>query len=306
MFAYFIRRVLQMIPSLLGISLIVFLLLRLSGDPVRLMLPEDASLEQVQSLRTALGLDQPLLVQYGKFLTQMVTGDFGESIRYTNQSVLQIVIERLPATLELSVAALFVAILISLPIGILAAIKRNSLADRLASTLAVLGRAMPSFWVGILLIMVFATQFQWLPVSGREGWTSIVLPAITLGISLAALLMRLLRSNLIEVLGLDYIRTARAKGLSPRTVVRRHALRNALLSYLTVLGLEMASLLGGAVVTEQVFAWPGVGLLAVQAINSRDMAVVQAVVIIASVIVMVTNLMVDMAYALVDPRIRYT
>lgn len=306
MLNYVLRRTMQMIPSLLGITLIVFVLLRLSGDPARLMLPEDASPEQVQTLRVALGLDQPIITQYFTYLSQMLTGNFGESIRYTSQSVLEIVLERLPATLELTVAALFVAMLISLPIGVLAAVKRNSVADRIASTLAVLGRAMPSFWIGILLIMLFATKLGWFPVSGRENWKSIVLPALTLGISLAALLMRLLRSNLLEVMSQDYIRTSRAKGLTEGRVVRRHALRNAILPYMTVLGLELAGLLGGAVVTEQVFAWPGVGLLAIQAINSRDMAIVQAVVILASLIVMLTNLLVDISYALIDPRIKYT
>lgn len=296
----------QMIPSLLGITLIVFVLLRLSGDPARLMLPEDAAPEQVENLRRALGLDQPIITQYVKYLGQMVTGNFGESIRYTDQSVLQIVLERLPATLELALAALLVSMAISLPIGVLAAVKRNTLADRIASTIAVLGRAMPSFWIGILLIMLFATKLGWFPVSGRENWKSIILPALTLGISLAALLMRLLRSNLLEVMNQDYIRTSRAKGLTEGTVVRKHALRNAILPYLTVLGLELAGLLGGAVVTEQVFAWPGIGLLAIQAINSRDMAIVQAVVILASLIVMVTNLLVDMGYALIDPRIKYS
>lgn len=306
MLNYLFRRLLQMIPSILGITLIVFVLLRLSGDPARLMLPEDATDQQVETLRQAMGLNQPVLVQYVKYLGQMLSGNFGESIRYTDQSVLQIVLERLPATLELALAALAVAVLISLPVGILAAVRRNSLADRLASTLAVLGRAMPSFWIGILLIMFFSARLGWFPVSGRDGWTSLILPAITLGVGLTALLMRLLRSNLLDVLGQDYVRTSRAKGLSESRVVQKHALRNAVLPYLTVLGLELAGLLGGAVVTEQVFAWPGIGLLAIQAINSRDMAVVQAVVILASLIVMVTNLLVDLSYALIDPRIRYT
>lgn len=302
---FIVRRLVQIIPSLLGITLIVFVLLRLSGDPVRLLLPEDAPTEQIELLRQSLGLNRPLLVQYVQYLGQLLTGNFGESIRYTNQSVLQIVLERLPATLELAVAALAVAIAISLPVGILAAVKRNSLADRVASSLAVVGRAMPSFWIGLLLIMVFAARLGWFPVSGRDGWRSLILPALTLGISLAALLMRLLRSSMLDVLGQDYVRTSRAKGLTEGRVVTRHALRNALMSYLTVLGLELAGLLGGAVVTEQVFAWPGIGLLAVQAINSRDMGVVQAVVLLASLIVMLTNLLVDVGYALIDPRIRY-
>src|SRR5690606_2312678 len=299
------RRIVQMVPVLFGVVTIIFVLLRVSGDPVQLYLPEDASVEQVEELRRALGLDRPLPVQYALFLADLARGDFGESLRYRNQNVLTIVLERLPATLELASAALLVAVLISLPLGIVAALNRNRLPDAVASAVAMLGRAMPNFWLGIMLILAFAVHLRWLPVSGRDGFANLVLPALTLGTSIAALLMRLMRSGMLEVMNQDYVRSAKAKGLRWRRVVVKHGLRNALIGYVTVLGLEIAGLLAGAVVTEQVFAWPGIGRLAIQAINSRDMAIVQAVVILAALVVMTANLLVDLAYALIDPRIRY-
>ena len=306
MAVYVLRRLVQMVPVLFGITLIVFVLLRVSGDPVVLMLPEDAPREQVEALRRSLGLDRPLPEQYAMFVGDLLRGDFGRSIRYGNQDVLQIVLERLPATLELAAAAILVALLISVPAGVIAAVRRRRWPDHAATTFSVLGEAMPNFWLGIMLILVFAVQLRLFPVSGRGSVANLVLPAITLGAGLAAVLTRLLRSSLIEALNQDYVRTARAKGARPRVVLVKHAMRNAILGYLTVLGLQMASLLAGSVVTEQVFAWPGIGLLAVQAINSRDMAVVQAIVIVSSLVVMVANLVVDVLYAVIDPRIQYT
>src|SRR5690606_12646777 len=295
-----------MIPVIIGITLIVFVLLRVSGDPVLLMLPEDAPQSQIDTLRRSLGLDKPLPQQYLIFMGDLVTGDFGRSIRYGNQPVLPIVLERLPATLQLTLGALVVAVLISLPAGIIAARNRRRWPDYSATSLSILGEAMPNFWLGIMLILVFAINWQIFPVSGRGGFMAVVLPSITLGTGLAAMLTRLMRSSLLEVLSLDYVRTATAKGLRPRLVLLKHALRNSLLSYVTVLGLQIASLMAGSVVTEQVFARPGIGLLAIQAINSRDVAVVQAVVIVASLIVMLANLAVDLLYAAIDPRISYS
>jgi peptide/nickel transport system permease protein len=306
MTAYVLRRLLQMVPVVFGITLIVFLLVRSAGDPVVLLLPEDATQEQLELLRTSLGLDRPVMEQYVRYLGNLLRGDFGTSIRFRNQDAFQITIERLPATLQLASAALLVAIVISLPAGIIAATNRNRWPDRLASTLSVLGEAMPNFWLGIMLILVFSVQFGLFPVSGRGSLAHLALPALTLGTALAALLTRLMRSSLLEVLNQDYVRTATAKGLRRRVVLTKHALRNALLSYVTVLGLQVASLMAGAVVTEQVFAWPGIGLLAIQAINSRDMAIIQTVVIIASLVVMFANLIVDVVYSLIDPRITYS
>lgn len=305
MLSYITRRLIGMLPVIFGITLIVFVLLRVSGDPVSLMLGEDSTPEQVEQLRSSLGLDRPIYEQYLIFMAGIAQGDFGESIRYTNQPALQVVLERLPATLQLGLAALLIAIGISLPAGIIAALNRNRFLDHCVSFMAVLGQAMPNFWLGIMLILIFSVTLGWTPVSGRESFTAVILPAITLGASLAAILMRLLRSSLLEVLGQDYIRTGRAKGLPGRTVLSKHALRNALLAYITIIGLQLASLMAGAVVTEQVFAWPGIGQLAVQAVNSRDMAVVQAIVIIAALIVMLANLIVDVLYSVIDPRIQY-
>ena len=306
MFAYFLRRILQIIPIVLGITLIVFVLLRVTGDPVTLLLPLDASDAQISALRSKLGLDKPLYQQYAYYLGNLVQGDFGASIRYRNQDAFGLVIERLPATLELTGAALLIAVLLSLPTGIIAAVNRNRWPDQVATVFSVLGQAMPNFWVGIMLILVFAERLRWLPASGRGGLDNLILPALALGTSLAALLMRLMRSSLLEVLNQDYVRTARAKGLVETRVLTKHALRNALLSYVTVLGLNFAGLMAGAVVTEQVFAWPGIGQLTVQAIASRDMAIVQTVVIVASVTVMSVNVLVDLCYALIDPRISYS
>lgn len=306
MIPYLLRRLVRMVPLILGVTAIIFIILRVSGDPVTLFLPEEASPEQVEQLRRSLGLDKPVLEQYLIYLRDLLQGNFGESLRYRNQDVLGIVLERLPATLELTVASILVAVLISLPAGVLAAVYHNRWPDYLSSALAVLGRAMPNFWVGIMLILVFAVGLNWLPVSGRGDIRNLILPALTLGSSLAAILMRLMRTSMLEVLNLDYVRTARAKGVSSWSLLLKHALRNALIPYVTVLGLEIAGLMAGAVVTEQVFGWPGIGLLAIQAISSRDMAIVQAVVILSAVIVMVANLVVDLAYALIDSRIQYS
>ena len=278
----------------------------MTGDPVTLLLPLDASDAQISALRGKLGLDKPLYQQYAYYLGNLVQGDFGASIRYRNQDAFELVIERLPATLELTGAALLIAVLLSLPTGIIAAVNRNRWPDQVATVFSVLGQAMPNFWVGIMLILVFAERLRWLPASGRGGLDNLILPALALGTSLAALLMRLMRSSLLEVLNQDYVRTARAKGLVETRVLTKHALRNALLSYVTVLGLNFAGLMAGAVVTEQVFAWPGIGQLTVQAIASRDMAIVQTVVIVASVTVMSVNVLVDLCYALIDPRISYS
>lgn len=294
-----------MVPVLLGISAIVFFLVRLSGDPVSLMLGEDALPQQVEELRRSLGLDRPLLEQYLRFLAGALRGDMGTSLRYAGQPALSVVLERLPATLQLAGASLAVAVLMSLGAALVGALRPNGVLDVLARSLAVLGQAMPNYWLGIMLTLLFSVSLRWLPVSGYGTPSHLVLPALTLGTGLAAMLLQLLRGRLLEVLSLDYVRTAVAKGLPPRTVLLKHAMRNALISYLTVVGLQMANLVAGAVITEQVFAWPGIGLLTVQAINFRDMNVVQCIVLVSAALVMLANLAVDLLYALVDPRIRY-
>lgn len=308
MAVYIVRRLAQTIPSLFLMTLFVFVVLRMSGDPLELMLGDAVDLmstAELQRLREHMGLDRPILVQYVLYLRDLVQGDFGRSIIYQNQPALPLVIARLPATLELAVAALIVAVGISLPAGIIAAIYRNRWQDHGATFYAILGQAMPNFWLGIMLILIVSVYFGWLPVSGRGTTQHVILPAVALGTSLAALLMRLMRSNLLDVLSADYIRTARAKGLRDRVILLKHAVRNALIPYVTVLGLSIANLLSGSVVTEQVFAWPGMGLLLIRAISGRDMALVQTIVIFSALAVIAANLVVDILYSFLDPRITY-
>ncbi|HNQ99436.1 MAG TPA: ABC transporter permease, partial [Trueperaceae bacterium] len=284
---------------------------RFSGDPLAIYLGDDDMVvgqvgnDQIAALRARLGLDQPLPLQYIYFLRDALHGDFGRSFIYQNQPALPLVIRRLPATAALGGAALLIGILISLPAGLIAARFRNRFPDTFASFYAVVGEAVPNFWLGIMLILLFAVNLRVLPVSGSGTWRHLVLPAFTLGTGMSALLMRLLRGNLIEVMSLDYIRTARAKGLSARSVLFKHGLRNAAISYITVLGLSVPGLLSGSVVTESIFAWPGMGLLFITAINGRDMAVVQAIVVFTAFLAILGNLIVDLVYVLVDPRITY-
>ncbi|KIL44598.1 ABC transporter permease [Jeotgalibacillus soli] len=304
MVKYFIRRVLQTIPVLLIISFIIFSLVFVAGDPVALMLPEDASFEDVENLREALGLDRPFLVQYGSYVVNLLQGDFGESFRF-NQSALPIVLDRLPATIELAVAAMLVAIVISIPLGIWSATKRNSSLDLLATGGAVIGKAMPNFWLGIMLILLFSVTLGWFPVSGRGTMLHLVLPAITLGTGIAAEMTRLIRSSMIDILNQDYVRTAKSKGIHDFFVVYKHAFRNSLIPVVTITALQTSTVVGGALITETVFSWPGLGQLLIQAVNTRDMAVVQACVFVIAILVILMNLFADLLYRLLDPRIKY-
>ncbi len=305
MHRYLARRLFQLIPVLIGVSIVVFVLLRLSGDVATLLLPEDALEEEIEMLRQALGLDRPLHIQYLRFLGGALQGDFGRSFRY-NLPAFPLVLERLPVTLQVTGASMLLAIVISVPTGILSALRQGSAVDLTTTILAVLGRAMPNFWVGIMLILVFGVILRWLPISGMDNWRYMIMPAISLGTGAAAVSMRLMRSSMLEVLRLDYVRTARAKGLADRAVIYKHALRNALIPVVTVLGLQTAQLLGGAIITEQIFALPGMGRLMVQALNGRDMAVVQAGIIVFAIVVVCMNLLVDLTYTLIDPRIQYS
>ncbi|WP_209124041.1 ABC transporter permease [Alkalihalobacillus sp. BA299] len=301
---YLIRRLLQIIPVLFIISFIVFSLVFVAGDPVALMLPEDATEQDAQILRESLGLDRPFLVQYGSYVVKLIQGDFGESFRYS-QSALPIVLERLPATLELAVAAMIVAIVIAIPLGIWSATKQNSALDLIATGGAVLGKAMPNFWLGIMLILLFSVTLGMFPVSGRDSIAHLVLPAITLGTGIAAEMTRLIRSSMIEILSQDYVRTAKSKGLKDRVVVYKHAFRNSLIPVITITALQTSTLVGGTLITETVFSWPGLGQLLIQAVNTRDMAIVQACVFIIAIMVIAMNLLADILYRLLDPRIKY-
>jgi ABC-type dipeptide/oligopeptide/nickel transport system permease component len=303
MFQYLVRKVFHTLFVALGVVTLVFVALRLSGDPAATMLPGDATVDELAALRRTLGLDRPLHLQYVAFLGGAVSGDFGESFRH-QQPAFGLVLERLPATLELAFAALVLAVVVALPLGILAAVYRGRTADVLAMSFAVVGQATPYFWMGIMLILVVSVELGWLPTSGRGGWQHLILPAITLGTHFAASLARLTRTSLLEVLGQNFVTTARAKGLAEGSVILRHALKNAAVPVVTLIGLQFGTLLGGAVVTETIFAWPGVGRLAVQSIFVRDYPVVQAGVLVLALSFVALNLLVDLLYGALDPRIR--
>lgn len=300
---YIVRRMLQIIPVLLIISFIVFTLVFIAGDPVALMLPEDAALEEIEQLRESLGLNEPFYIQYGNYVFRMIQGDFGESFRY-GQDALSVVLERLPATFELAIAAIVIAIMIAIPFGIWSATKQNSSIDLIATGAAVVGKAMPNFWLGIMLILLFSVTLGVLPVSGRGSIAHLILPAITLGTGIAAEMTRLIRSSMLEILNQDYIRTAKSKGIKSVHVIYKHAFRNALIPFVTITALQTSTLIGGALITETVFAWPGIGQLLIQAVNTRDMAIVQACVMIIAAIVILMNLLADIIYRILDPRIK--
>jgi peptide/nickel transport system permease protein len=333
MASYLLRRLLLTIPILLGVSMLVFFMLHSAGgDPATLMLGSRADPDAIAELRAELGLDRPLWVQYVDFLSGAVRGDFGRSYR-SNSPVVAEIAARFPATIELAVAAMGIAVVVGVAVGTVAAVRRHTVFDYLSSAGVLLGISIPTFWLGIILIIVFGLWLRWLPISGRVdprlgadpsvpfltvtsllqgNWSvagdalrHLILPALTLAAWPAAIVARMTRASLLESLGQDYARTARGKGLPERLIVVRHAARNALLPVLTVVGLEFGTLLGGAVVTETIFAWPGLGQLTVAAIGARDYQVIQGVVVLLAAVFVVLNLMVDVLYAVLDPRIRY-
>lgn len=298
------KRLLHGLISILGASVIIFLISRLSGDPLALLLPADAPPQVIEQTRQHLGLDQPLVAQYLVFLRNAVTGDFGNSYRW-QEPALGLILERLPATVELALAALAFSIAMAVPFGVLSAVYRGSWFDRFAKVFAMAGQAMPNFWVGLLLILFFAVQLNWLPAFGRESWNSLVLPAIALGWYPVAAQTRVVRSAMLDVLDSDYIRMGRAMGLPERVLIWKYALRNAAIPLVTILGVYFAAMLGGAFVVEVIFAWPGVGRTVVEAVFARDFPVVQAGVMLTSVLFVLSNLLVDLSYGLIDPRIRH-
>jgi peptide/nickel transport system permease protein len=302
--AYLLARLYSAIWVTFGVvSLVFFLIHWVPGDPVEVMLGESGASADREALRHALGLDRPLLAQWGGFLGGVAGGDLGQSL-YNQEPVTRLLAQRFGATAQLTGAALLVALVIAIPTGIIAAARRGSAWDIGAMGFSLLGVSIPNFWLGPLLVLAFSLGLGWFPVSGREAPLSLVLPAITLGTALAAVLSRMIRSSLLEVMGEDFIRTARAKGLSPWQVWVRHGLRNAWLPVLTVLGMQLGALLGGAVITETVFNWPGVGSLLVESIQRRDYPVVQGVVLVISLCYVLINLATDLLYARIDPRIR--
>ena len=305
MFHFLFRRLLLTIPVLLGVATLVFSLIHLvPGDPVQAMLGESASPQDIADLRGRLGLDRPLYTQYGSFLAGLAKGDLGVSLR-TNQPVAAAIAERLPATVELAFAAICVAVLIAIPLGILAAVRAGTRIDFAATTLALVGISMPNFWLGPLLAIVFSVVLGWLPVSGRGTPAHLVLPAITLGAPLAAVLARMTRASVLEELRELYVLAARARGVSRARAVLRHAFRNSLIPIVTVLGLQIGAVLTGAVITETIFAWPGVGRLLIQSISFRDYPLVQGCILLIAMTYVSMNLLTDVVYGFLDPRIRY-
>jgi peptide/nickel transport system permease protein len=326
------RRFIGAIPVLFGISFLVFLLMHLApGDPISLLLGDDAAPEEIERTRREWGLDKPILIQYAEFISRAVRGDFGKSLKF-GEPVVKLVFERLPATIELALASLCVALLISIPIGVYSAIKHDSLFDHAGMSLALIGVSLPNFWLGIMLIYFFGGQLNLLPVAGRidygiqvqpitrlylvdslitgnlpafwSAFKHILMPAVTLGTSLAAIVTRITRSSILEVMRQDYVTTARAKGLSERSVIWRHILRNAMITIVTILGLQLGALLNGSVITETVFSYPGIGDLLIQAISLRDYKLAQGLILFFAVMYFMVNLLVDLLYTVVDPRIK--
>jgi len=301
----------MVIPIIIGVTIIVFALMHVTGDPIALMFGPGVSSEMVAQRRAELGLDRPLIQQYFSWLGNAVTGDLGRSIR-TGDSVASMIQDRIGATLELTVIALLITLLVSVPAGIVSAVKKYTIFDHLSRIFAMLWVSMPMFWLGLILILFFGVFWQVLPVSGRHGplWTgagflSFIMPSLTLGLPPAALFMRLIRSSMIDVFNEDYIRTARSKGLGENIIVYKHALRNAILPVVTLLGMRIPWLFGGSVITETVFSWPGMGRLLVDSILKRDYPIVQGIVLIIAILVIFFNLVVDLLYGYIDPRIRY-
>ncbi len=305
MVTYVARRFAEMAPTLVGVSIVVFMIVRMvPGDPARLIAGVEASEADVTNIRRQLGLTDSLPQQYVRFLRGVVTGDFGRSLK-NHQPVLAIIAQQLPYTVQLAAASLVVTLSIGLTAGVLAAVKRGTVFDSGSMVLALLGVSMPSFWLGLMMIFLFAVTLRWLPTSGAGSPRHLIMPAITLGMGSVGIVARMTRASLLEVLGQDFVRTAVAKGLHRRAVVMKHALRNAMIPTATVVGVQIGTLLAGSVVTETVFAWPGAGRLLVDSVAFRDYPLIQATILLFALVFMLANLLVDVSYAILDPRIRY-
>ena len=290
--------------SLIAITLVVYVMLNASGDPATMMLPDTASAEDIAEVRRTLGLDAPLLLRYFQFLGNAVTGDLGQSFTYKRPAA-EIVLAHVPATAQLALTGMVVALLIAIPLGVMAARNHGKAQDTLVLAIALLGQSVPVFWLGMLAILLFSVTLGWLPTGGRGSWQHLILPALTLGWFANGLMARLVRASMLEVLSQDYVRTARSKGLGERLVVLKHALRNAAIPVVTVAGLQLAAMMGGTVVTEIVFAWPGIGRLTLDAISGRDYPVAMAAILFIAFAFIIVNFLVDMLYTAIDPRVRF-
>lgn len=305
MYKYILKRLLLLIPVIIGVSFMIFIAMEMSaGDPVLMIAGEEASPEIIEQLRVEYGYDRSVFYRYGRYMLNLLRGDLGDSYRYKSP-VWDLYMERLPATAALAVTAVVIGHLLSLPLGIIAAVKRGSLVDNGASVLALLGQSMPNFWLGIMLIIWFSLDHRIFPSYGfNDGWKSLVLPATCIGVAQMALLTRTTRSSMVDVLGQDYLRTARSKGVDEKVVVLKHALKNALIPIITISGTQFASILGGSVLVETVFAWPGVGRLMIDAINQRDVNLACGCIVMTTIITSIILVLIDLAYAFVDPRIK--
>ncbi len=304
MIVFLARRAFGSLGALVGVAIVVFVILHLTGDPASVMMPPEATRAEIEAFRHEEGFDRPLVVQFGSFAFAAAHGDLGVSLRH-QEPAMSLALERLPATILLAGSAFAIVLLIGVPAGVLSALHPRTVIDYGARVVALIGQSAPTYWIGLMLILLFAVRLGWLPAGGIGDWRNVVLPAATLGFFSTAKLMRLTRAAMLDLLSADYLRTARAKGLTATRVALGHALRNAWLPIVTQLGVELGTLLSGAIITETVFAWPGVGRLAVQAVFERDFPVVEAVVLLAATIFVVLNLVVDLLYAVLDPRIRY-
>ena len=304
MLAFLLRRLAGSLAVLAGVATVVFFILHLTGDPAAIMVAPDATKAEIAAFRHAQGFDRPLVLQFVSYAGGLVHGDIGKSLRHETPA-LALVLERLPATMELAFFALGVMLLVAVPDGVVSAIKPNSAIDWIVRLFALVGQSAPTYWIGLMLILLFGVGLGWLPVSGIGGLRHLILPGLTLGFFSAAKIMRLTRASMLETLGTDYLRTAAAKGLAPVRVIVNHALRNAWLPIVTAVGIEFGTLLSGAIITENIFAWPGIGRLAVQGVLDRDFPVVEGVVLITATIFVLINVLVDVTYAVLDPRIRY-
>lgn len=304
MHRYILKRLLMLIPVILGVVMIVFFVMDLAeGDPAYMVASADATEEELQAIRNELGLSDSFFTRYIKYIKNMCHGNLGTSY-ITKRDVMQTYFERLPATLELASVAVLITLVISIPLGIVAAVNQNSIKDTASMIFALLGVSMPNFWLGLLLMLVFALKLGWLPSGGKAGFSSVILPALTVGLGLAALMTRTTRSSMLDVIRQDYLRTARAKGVSERKVINKHALRNALIPIITIFGVQFSYVLGGSVLAETVFSWPGVGRMIVDGISQRDIPTVTGGIVMTTILVSIVNLVVDIVYAYVDPRIK--
>ncbi|MBW2148540.1 MAG: ABC transporter permease [Deltaproteobacteria bacterium] len=300
---FLISKILHTIIVAFCVLTLVFVVLHMTGDPVLMLLPPDPSQEEIEALTRTLGLDQPLHIQYWRFFIKVIQGDFGDSFQH-QQPAMKLVMERLPASLLLTVTGVILAVVIALPLGILAAIRRGSIIDNIAVAFAAVGQSAPFFWIGLMLILIFAVKLHLLPTTGYGSWKQLVMPAITLATYPMAAIARLVRSSMLEVLGMDYIKTARSKGLREAPVILKHALKNASIPVVTMVGLQFGMLLGGSIVCEMIFAWPGVGRLIIFALYNRDYPLVEAAVFVVAMVFVLCNLLVDLSYAFLDPRVR--